>query len=268
MVTDANIGVEILDQSAGQLVPETANLDSGRILIRAYGERLHPETVSPALAPFPTAAIVEQTVIGEEWREKWKSFFRPTRVGTKIVVRPPWEPKSGKPSDIDVIIEPGMAFGTGLHETTRLCIRAIEECMADGDSVLDVGCGSGILSVIAAKLGACNIHAIDVDADAVRTTRENAEQNAVGATISATNIALADITESYELVIANILSHILIPLSADLARVVRPGGTLLLSGILDEQADRVATTFARCALVLEEQRQDGEWISMQWSRSP
>jgi ribosomal protein L11 methyltransferase len=219
------------------------------------------------LALFPTAAIIEQTVIGEEWREQWKSFFRRTRVGTRIVVRPPWEPKSEEPNDIDVIIEPGMAFGTGLHETTRLCIRAIEECMAEGDSVLDVGCGSGILSIIAAKLGACKIHAIDVDEDAVRITHENAEQNTVGATISATNIALADITESYELVVANILSHILIPLSADLARVVRPGGTLLLSGILDEQADQVRTTFARFALNLDEQRQDGEWISMRWSRN-
>jgi ribosomal protein L11 methyltransferase len=267
MGTDANIGIEILDQSAGQLVPETANLDSDRILIRAYGKKLHPETISAALAPFPTSAIVEQTVIDEEWREKWKSFFRRTRVGTKIVVRPPWEPRSEKPSDIDVIIEPGMAFGTGLHETTRLCIRAIEECVAEGDSVLDVGCGSGILSIIAAKLGASTIHAIDVDADAVRTTRENADKNAVSATISATNIPLADITQSYELVIANILSHILISLSTDLARVVRPGGTLLLSGILDEQVDRVRTTFTRCSLVLEEQRQDGEWVSMQWSRS-
>ena len=268
MSTDMDVGVEILDQSAGQLVPETAQLGPGRILIRAYVEGLHPEAFSPLLSPFPTASIVEQSVIGDEWRDAWKSFFRRTRVGQQIVVRPPWEPKSDDPQDMDVVIEPGMAFGTGLHETTRLCIRTLEDCLREGDSVLDVGCGSGILSIIAAKLGASTVDAIDVDEHAAKTTRENAIKNGIHDGIVATSTPLAQMKGSYHLVVANILSHILIVLAADLVRMIRPGGTLLLSGILLEQAEKVRATFTPYGLTLTEQRQDEEWVSMQWRKNP
>ncbi len=259
-------GVEVLDQSAGQLVPEAQDLVHGRILLRIYDEHITVEQVRNALTPYPAANVCDVVRISDDWKEQWKSFFHRTTIGQKIVVRPPWEEASTQPNHINVVIEPGMAFGTGLHETTRLCAQVLEQTLGQGMTILDVGCGSGILSIIAAKLGAATIQAIDIDPDSITATKENSERNGVAPFITSSTKPLAAIDQTYDLVVANILSHILLNLSADLCRCVRNGGQLLLSGILLEKADDITTAFQRFGMQLETQSQEGQWVAQVWRR--
>ena len=259
-------GVEVLDQSAGQLVPEARDLVNGRILLRIYSEHITVEQVRNALTPYPNANVCDVVRITDDWKEQWKSFFHRTVIGQRIVVRPPWEEASTDANHINVVIEPGMAFGTGLHETTQLCAQVLEQTLIEDTQILDVGCGSGILSIIAAKLGAEHIQAIDIDPDSIAATRENSERNGVASLITSSTNSLATIEQTFDLVVANILSHILVELAADLCRCVRHGGKLLLSGILLEKADGISTCFRKHGMQLETQKQDGQWVAQVWRR--
>jgi ribosomal protein L11 methyltransferase len=129
------------------------------------------QQLEDALRGYSLETPIYRTVSEENWAEAWKQHYHPLRVGQRIVVRPTWEPADLKPDDIEIALDPGMAFGTGTHPTTQLCLEAIEDWMPPGQSVLDLGCGSGILSIAAAKLGASNIFAIDVDPVAVEAAQ-------------------------------------------------------------------------------------------------
>jgi ribosomal protein L11 methyltransferase len=207
-------------------------------------------------------------LVGDAWRDEWKKYFVPFRLTQRVTIRPPWEPYTPTdPAELVLELEPGRAFGTGLHPTTALVARALEahsgEVLARERrpaSMLDVGTGSGILALVALVLGAAKARAIDVDPDAVALTRENAERNGLGDRIEVDASPLQEIRGSFEIVVANIEASVLIAMADLLARRVAKDGILMLSGILQERADEVRRAFA--SLELEASPTQGEWAAL------
>ena len=185
-------------------------------------------------------------IVGDAWRDGWKQHFRPFNLTDRIVVCPPWltvEPPVGQ---YVLEMDPGRAFGTGLHPTTRLVARSLERAAARlvGCNILDVGCGSGVLSLCALLLGAKHARAVDIDHDAVSATRENAERNGLAARVDASTNDVASLeAASFSVVVANIEARVLIPMAKTLVRCVVPGGLIILSGILQDQVQDVVSTY-------------------------
>ena len=249
------------DMDSGEAWVETCDPDRAEVarraremadLVSAYDGRVH-------------AAEIER-LEPEEWTEAWKRFFHTARVSEHIVVHPVWEPFEPEPGDIVVDIDPGMSFGTGLHPTTRTCLRFLDELAAEPGGlgpVLDLGCGSGILSIAAAKLGAPRVDALDFDPAAVGVTAENLAANRVPAGVVRTAVGdvLRDALPSAPVVVANILASVLIDASGRIAASVAPGGTLLLSGILDAQFGEVVEAFQAHGFSCVRSVLDAEWRS-------
>jgi ribosomal protein L11 methyltransferase len=205
-------------------------------------------------------------VEGDDWREAYKAYFKPTRIGARLVVRPPWEPYLARDSDAVLTLDPGMAFGTGTHETTRLVLSALEDHVRAGMEVLDVGCGSGILAIAALLLGAGRALAIDVDPEAVRVAAQNCAINGVAdrcrverASGDATGDPMAH-GRRYPLVLANIETRVLVPAASALIACVEPAGVLILSGILGSERDRVLAAYAPLQTLAV--RELGEWVAI------
>jgi ribosomal protein L11 methyltransferase len=204
-------------------------------------------------------------VIGDAWRDAWKEHFKPftlCRHGEHaVVIRPPWEPYEAKALETVLELEPGRAFGTGLHETTSLVAQALaERAPISADRVLDLGSGSGILSLVAMHFGAKLVHAVDVDPEATAVALENAERNGLSARMVASTGELASVTGTYPLVLANIEAKVLVPIGGELAARLAPGGTLILSGILGFQEAELLLAYGQ--LTHLETKHRGEWISL------
>ncbi len=197
---------------------------------------------------------------GGGWRHRWKEFFKPTRIGERLVIRPSWEELEPRAGDVVLTLDPGQAFGTGTHESTRLVLAELEARVKGGERVLDVGCGSGILSVAALLLGAESAVAVDVEDEAVAVTNENAEKNGVRARVSASTTPIDRVEGRYDLVLANIESRVLLPIAAELIARVQPGGTLILSGLLATEEEEIRAAYG--ALSFERTRAERDWISM------
>lgn len=203
-----------------------------------------------------------EEIVGDGWRDAWKEHFRPFAVCDGIVIRPPWEPYAPKPGEDVLELEPGRAFGTGLHETTSLVAQALKANGSDvaGRQMLDVGCGSGILALLALKLGAAHARAIDVDGDAIEVTRENAARNGMSERIDADTTNIDDIRDAFPVVVANIEARVLIPMAKTLMGRVLPSGLLVLSGILVPQRDDVIEAYKAFALL--DAPAKGEWVAI------
>lgn len=219
----------------------------------AYGEDVD-------LGPLTVDVYVEDD---SEWKDNWKEFFKPKKVGKRIVVKPTWYDYEKEEGDLVIEIDPGMAFGTGTHETTSLCLRLMEDYMADGDKVLDVGCGSGILAIAGALLGSPEVLGVEIDPVAVEIAQENLELNGV------TDVARAqygDLTKGIEfkaeIVVANLMADLVMMLSADVAKHILPGGKYISSGILVEKRDQVAAVIRDCGFDIVEIREDGMWCAI------
>jgi ribosomal protein L11 methyltransferase len=208
-----------------------------------------------------------ETLAGRDWEETWKEFFRVERVSRRIVVKPRWEAFDSSPGDCVVELTPGMAFGTGRHATTRACLRFLDEDATEGgtSSLLDLGCGTGILSIAAAKLGYGPILAVDCDPEAARTCRANAESNGVASRIEVRETDLADFEagRKYDMVVANILANVLREHAAIIVSTLAPGvrPRLVLAGILATQFGELASVYAARGLVLERRITEDEWTS-------
>ncbi len=199
----------------------------------------------------------------QSWKDGWKAFFKPAQVSPHIAVRAPWVELEVSDGVETIVIEPGMAFGTGLHETTQLCIKAIDKFVSDLhiQSMLDVGCGSGVLSIAAAKCGVPVVRGVDNDPVCIDVSRENGEYNHVNAVFDDTDIW--DISDKYDLVVANIISSVLMALREDLKNAVKPGGHLVLSGILVEEKQDVEDAFLSDSPVRKiSETIMGEWCSL------
>jgi ribosomal protein L11 methyltransferase len=210
-----------------------------------------------------------EEVVGDAWRDEWKKYFEPFRICPGVVVRPPWREHAAAHGDTVVVLEPGRAFGTGLHETTSLVAEALAGRALEGVSVLDVGCGSGVLALVALALGAAHVRAIDVDPDAVAVTCENAERNAMSARLQSDQTSVATVSGSFGLVLANIDAKTLVDLAPALIDRVSPGGLLVLSGILSPEVGSTQLADVRRAFgSLEEQQLDarGEWVALRMGK--
>lgn len=198
-------------------------------------------------------------LVGDDWRHAWKAYFKASLVSPRLFLKPSWE-KIDAPVGAKVLaIDPGAAFGSGIHETTRLCLQAIDTHLEAGQSVLDVGCGSGILAIAAKLLGAGNTDAFDIDASVEPIVRENAEIN--GVMFNVWGGEIEQVTQTYDLVLANMQTHILLPIRD--ALVAATGKRLLLSGVLTEDAERVTAAFEDgTSLSLLERKDEGLWAAL------
>jgi len=219
----------------------------------------------------PIGELRTRLVDEADWADAWKAHFPVLRVGRHLVIRPTWRRHRAAAGDIVLALDPGMAFGTGFHPTTRLCLAALEVAAVhgglDGARVLDVGCGSGILSIAAARLGARHVSGLDIDPIAIEATRANARRNRLGRRIVARVGSLPSGEPPFDLVVANLIASVLVALAGRLRDEVRPGGLLVASGIFEDREAEVAAAFAGTGLEVVERSVEGDWVVLSARRT-
>jgi ribosomal protein L11 methyltransferase len=205
-----------------------------------------------------------------DWAEAWKAHFPVLRIGRRIVIRPTWRRHRASGDEVVIALDPGMAFGTGLHPTTRLCLAALESVAdrggLEGARVLDVGCGSGILAIAAVRLGAASALGLDIDPIAIEATDANARRNRVRRRIRTRVGSLPSGERPVALVLANLIAGVLIPLAPSLHAELRPGGTLLASGIFVDREAEVAEAFVEAGLLVAARLAEGDWVALEARR--
>jgi ribosomal protein L11 methyltransferase len=224
-----------------------------------------------ALIPEPQFSAVAE----EQWANAWKEHFHVTRIGRRFVIKPSWRdaPRTRQGDDVVIELDPGMAFGTGLHPTTQMCLLALEKHLRPGDRVLDLGTGSGILAIAAAKLGAAACLALDVDLVAVEAARANVSANGVSNVVRVEQGSLAQISNlksqiskesgAFDILLVNILAKIIIELCGQgLGEVVRPGGLAVFAGLIDTQEVRVREALERVGLQVIERTREKDWVGL------
>ena len=205
------------------------------------------------------AKVEHEKMHEEEWANTWKQYYKPTKVGEKIVVKPIWEEYEAKDGELVVDLDPGMAFGTGTHETTRMCIQSLEKYVKEDSTVFDVGCGSGILAIAAAKLGAKLAVGVDLDPVAVESSIENVGYNKLK-NIEILHGNLVEVIDGKaDIVVANILAEIICILTDDVKRVLKDGGVFITSGIIHDRVDMVCEKLEATGFEVMEKNRDGEW---------
>lgn len=198
----------------------------------------------------------------EDWRNNWKKYFKPIQVGKKLLIRPSWYENYDSDDRIVLNIDPGLAFGTGGHETTKLCLEMCEKYMKPDDSVLDVGCGSGILGIAALLLGAKKAVGVDIDEVAARTAGENAELNGVGDRFTAICGSFTDKVEGkYDIVLANIVADAIMFLSKGVKDFMKDDAVYIMSGIIDTRGEEVKASVSKYFDIIEE-HSDGGWVCL------
>lgn len=199
----------------------------------------------------------------EDWAHSWKQYYKPVKISQHLTVVPLWEEYVPQPGENVILLDPGMAFGTGTHPTTMLCIQAIENYIKSNDRVIDVGTGSGVLSIAAAKLGASEVKALDLDQVAVESARENVSTNRVDDVIAVeTGDLLKGITGEYDLVVANILADVILLFIEDAYARVKSGGYFITSGIIGAKRDEVTAALVAAGFVIEETRVMEDWVAI------
>jgi len=208
--------------------------------------------------------IVSRMVNDEDWAESWKEYFWPEKISECITVKPTWREYSARPDEIVLEINPGMAFGTGTHPTTALCIRMIETCLLPGQSFLDIGTGSGILMIAAAKLGAGGLFGVDVDEVAVDVARDNLQLNCIDSDIFqvVTGNLVDVINKKFDVVAANILSRVILLLLDDIKKVIQKGGIFICSGIIEEDRDKVLSKLDEIGFDIRQVETKESWVAI------
>ncbi len=218
-----------------------------------------------------TLALTCRRVRDEDWENSWKQYYRPIPVGQRLLVVPEWMQPEGYEDRIRVILDPGMSFGTGAHASTQMCLQALERCIRGGERVLDLGSGSGILSIAALLLGAAEAAGVDIDPMAADVARENAAINGLGAdrfTSRAGNILADDnliaelSADPWDVVLANIVADVIIPLSAVVPKLLRRGGTFICSGILNVRLTEVTAAIEGAGLIIDAVETLDDWCAI------
>ena len=271
----AEVVAEVLSRYAHRGVvieagPEGWN--AGPVTVRAYlpaDDQLHAKRrgIEEAIWHLgqiqPVPAPTFRPVAEVDWAEAWKERLDVLRIGQHIVIRPSWQSYAPGPGDVVIELDPGMAFGTGLHPTTQMCLAALEELTLPQATVLDLGTGSGILAVAAAKLGAGRVLAVDNDPIAVRTARTNVVNNRVQDAVRVVLGSLPDAPGSYDLVVVNILARVIVEMAqAGLSTRMSPGGRLIAAGIIVDQESEVVAALEQKGLVLVERQQTDDWVCL------
>ncbi|MEO8457466.1 MAG: 50S ribosomal protein L11 methyltransferase [Chloroflexota bacterium] len=201
-----------------------------------------------------------RTLAEEDWRDAWKKYFDVQRIGKRLLIVPSWVENTPKPDDIVLSIDPGMAFGTGQHPTTAMCLAALEDTITGGERLLDLGCGSGILAIAAARLGATSLLALDIDPLAVKAAGENAANNNVDIETREATLELLD--QQFDVIVANISGLTLERLASRLCNSLTPGGKLIASGFLDEAVGGLRKAFESAGLRVNREIEDGIWRAL------
>ena len=246
----------LTDASAARTAVDRAEIELGHL--QAFGLR-------------PIGELTARVVHENDWANAWKAHFPVLRVGRRIVIRPTWRRHRRQPDDVVLALDPGMAFGTGLHPTTRLCLAALEELadrgMTGGSSrLLDVGCGSGILAIAAGLLGAGTVLAVDVDPIAVEATRTNVARNRLDRVVTTREGSVPTGEGPFDLVLANLIAGLLVTLAEPLVDELAPGGALLASGIFHDRERDVAQAFAGRGLRVVKRWAEGDWVALELAR--
>ena len=218
----------------------------------------------------PVSMLQSRDVDEADWQNAWREHFHILHVGSRTVIVPTWRSYSPSPGDVVIELDPGMAFGTGHHPTTTMCLAALEELVSPGCSVLDLGCGSGILSIAAARLGASDVLALDIDATAAETAAANVRQNGVDAVVTVGEGTLPHVSlrpGGYDIVVANISSTVIGDLAFSIARAARHEGTVVASGVLDHAKGPVVERLEEAGLSVEGVEVDGDWVALRLVRS-
>lgn len=204
--------------------------------------------------------ILQQETENTDWENEWKKYYHPIAAGERLVIVPAWQDYDPAAEEVIVRIDPGLAFGTGTHESTRLCLGLIEQYLRAGDAVLDVGTGSGILAIAAKKLGAAQVRGLDIDPVAVRSAGENALMN--GVEIEFETAEIAGEKGSFQLIVANIVADVILSIAPDAFKRLSPGGLLIASGIIREREGEVAEALRAVGFTQVESRAEGEWCAL------
>lgn len=217
------------------------------------------------------AFIETREVDEEDWANSWKQYFKPLRISERITIKPTWENYEPEEGELIVELDPGMAFGTGTHPTTSLCLKVLEQVIQEGDDVIDVGTGSGVLAIAAAKLGARHVLALDLDPVAVSSAMENTRLNGLESTITVRESDLLKVLRDKEtptgitlpakVVIANILAEIIVLFIDDVYQVLEPNGIYVVSGIYKNKEDVIDEALAKAGFVVERKERDQDWIA-------
>ena len=225
---------------AGPSAVLEVELGDGRVRLTA--DVADPAAVDPAWHP------VLLLVDDDGYLDAWRTWAQPLRAGRRTVLQPAWVPREDSPAgdDLVVVLDPGRAFGSGSHESTRLAVAALEDLVGVGERVLDVGCGSGVLAIVACLLGAADAVGIDVEPQAVAATEANSAANGVADRVDVRLVPLADVGGAFDVVVANIGGRVLFDLAGELVAHLAPGGRLVLSGILDDQVDALVAACVGC----------------------
>ena len=218
---------------------------------------------------FGTLRVEIDTMHEEDWENNWKQYFKPIYVGDRLIIKPEWEKIEDADDKIVFNIDPGMTFGSGQHETTRLCVETLDVTVKKGDKVLDLGCGSGILSIIALMLGASEARAVDIDPNCKKIAYSNAALNGIGEdvyTVLDGNILIDEEFKSsteksgpYDIVVANIVADVIIPLAKDVRRYLKDGGTFIASGIIEMRIDEVREAIEKEGFEIQEIKKENDW---------
>ena len=261
-----------------ELAPEIDGPISDRVTVKGFlssSDEENRQKLEIALLLLSRASGISEPITTllepEDWAESWKAYFPPLQLGQRTVIVPTWREYQARPGDIVLRLDPGMAFGTGLHASTRLCLVALEQFIAPGLCVLDVGTGSGILAISAALQGAARVDAIDTDPVAVDVTLENAALNHVEDRVCVTQGTLpGDAPQGmpihtgtdYELLLVNILAEIIIGMADGIAGALASGGHVIASGIIKSKSEAVAQALTQAGLVVDKAIPDGDWIAL------
>ena len=241
------------------LEPETAEEQTAQIM-REINER---KTLAGGEIPFGTLEETKREIECDDWIDIWKKHFRPIHVGEKVVVVPEWIAYSPKAGEAVVTLDSNMAFGTGEHETTSMCLELLQEYLHAGDTCIDVGCGSGILGIAAVKLGAETSYLTDIDPIAVESATHNAQKNGVSEKVVVAHSNLLDDSAlKGEIVLANITAEILVMLAPSIPKNLKANGTLILSGIIKDRLPLVREAFTKAGLEEIQMRNKGEWYAL------
>ena len=252
----------------GELIDEELlNADRTKAAVSIYIPEVknHNEYVLFIKERFMTLSVpYEYELIGideEDWANSWKQYYKPIRIGNKIMIVPEWEDYHAEDNDVIILMDPGMAFGTGTHETTRLCALLIERYMKAGSRVFDVGTGSGILAVTASKLGAESVFACDIDPAAIKVARENIILNKVDNVICEVSDLLNNVQGLYDFISANIVADIIIRMAPDVGKYIKTGGIVITSGIINTQADEIRSIMESYGFTVIDTVTENDWVA-------
>jgi ribosomal protein L11 methyltransferase len=228
--------------------------------------RDHPAEAAAWLAERLSAAgvphtIETQTCRSEDWENNWKAYFHPIPVGERLLIQPAWEPPADPQGRAVLLLEPGLAFGSGSHATTRLCMEALERAVTPGCAVLDVGCGSGILTIAARLLGAGRALGVDIDPMAVETARENAARNGLPCEFAQGDLA-SGVEGQFDVIVSNIVADAIISLSGQVKKHLKPGGVWISSGIIDARAGDVLEALGANGFQLVARNEEEGWVCL------